>query len=107
MGIQVGFFLRDLQKAVYANEGFQIVVGLKEVSPSVEYYTNEDDNPDWRNVPGYRDDEVIVIDPQGVKYCFHSSYNCEDQIRFWFSNKNVNYHLLDLLDRLKVPYDRG
>lgn len=107
MGIQVGFYLRDLQEAVSRNPGYQIDVKLKIVPAQQESFINEDGNLDWRWEPAYRKDLVIVTDPHGDEYGFHSSYGSEENIRFWFSNKNVNYHLLDLLDRLKVPYDRG
>lgn len=107
MGIQVGFYLRDLQEAVAKNTGYKIQVDLKIVPPQQEAFINEDGNWDWRWELAYRDDEVTVTDPNGNKFNFRSSYGSEENIRFWFSNKNINYDLLELLDELKVPYDRG
>jgi hypothetical protein len=45
--------------------------------------------------------------PDGREFVFSNSFDTPEGIRFWFSNKNVNDELRDLLDELKVPYDRG
>jgi hypothetical protein len=107
MGIQVGFMLADLQAAA-AKDGAKVDVSLDMVPgrhetlldcETGEYYT--------QYIPPVRDDRVTVTMPDGRTFGFNQSFDTPEGVRFWFSNKNVNHELRDVLDELKVPYDRG
>ena len=107
MGIQVGFMLQDLQAAA-ADAGAKVDVSLDMVPgrhetlldcETGEYYT--------QYIPPVRDDRVTVTMPDGRGFMFSNTFNTSKGIRVWFCNKNVNDQFRDLLDELKVPYDRG
>lgn len=107
MGIQVGFYLNDL-KAAANKAGAKIDVVLGTIPDSHEEWEDQDTGEVRRVfVPGGRDDRVTVTMPDGRGFMFGQSFDTSEGIRFWFCNKNVNDHLRDLLDELKVPYDRG
>ena len=107
MGIQVGFMLNDLIDA--ANKaGAKVSVTLN----TLEGYYEEWEDYETGEIRGMfvgagRDDRVLVIMPDGRRFLFTNSFDTLEGIRFWFSNKNSNDEFRDLLDELKVPYDRS
>lgn len=107
MGIQVGFMLNDLVDAA-AKAGATVDVTLK-TSPDIYEEWEDYDTGLIRGgfIPGGRDDRVLVIMPDGRRFLFTQSFDTLEGIRFWFCNKNVNDNFRELLDELKVPYDRG
>lgn len=107
MGIQVGFMLNDLVDA--ANRaGAKVDVTLKTIPDLYEEWEDYDTGEIRGGFrPGGRDDRIRVIMPDGRRFLFTQSFNTLEGIRVWFSNKNVNDNFRDLLDELKVPYDRG
>ena len=107
MGIQVGFMLNDLVDA--ANRaGATVAVALDVVPGRHETFLNCETGEYYTQyLPGYRDDRVAVTMPDGRAFVFSQSFDTPEGIRFWFSNKNINYDWLDLLNELKVPYDQG
>ncbi len=107
MGIQVGFYLKDL-KAAAAKAGATVDVVLGTIPDSHEEWEDQETGETHRVfVAGGRDDRVTVTMPDGRGFMFGQSFDTYKGIRFWFCNKNVNHELRDLLDELKVPYDRG
>ena len=107
MVIQVGFMLADLQAAA-AKAGAKVDVVLDVVFGRHETFLDCDTGEYYTQyIPGDRDDRVTVTMPDGREFVFSNSFDTPEGIRFWFSNKNVNDELRDLLDELKVPYDRG
>ena len=107
MGIQVGFMLSDLINAASAT-GAKVDVVLGTIPDSHEEWEDYDTGEIRRVfVPGGRDDRVTVTMPDGRWFMFGQSFDTSEGIRVWFSNKNVNHELRELLDELKVPYDRG
>ena len=107
MGIQVGFMLKDL-KAAAAKAGAKVDVVLGTIPDSHEEWEDQDTG-EIRNVfvPGGRDDRIMVTLPDGRGFLFSNTFDTPKGIRVWFSNKNVNDSFRDVLDELKVPYDRG
>lgn len=74
------FFLKDLQKAVYANRTCTLLVGT---SDTVAVAT--------------------VVTPEGDEYTFGDSHTYQDQVAFWFNSRSP---LLDVLKLLRVPYEQ-
>lgn len=107
MGIQVGFMLNDLINAAKrANAAVDVVLGT--IPDSHEEWEDQDTGEVRRVfVPGGRNDRVTVTMPDGRVFMFGQSFDTPKGIRFWFCNKNVNHELREMLDELKVPYDRG
>lgn len=107
MGVQVGFMLQDLLTAAKrAGAKTEVVFNtLPDVYEEWEDY----DTGEIRGafVGGGRDDRIRVIMPDGRSFLFSNTFNADGGIRVWFSNKNVNDEFRDLLDELKVPYDRS
>ena len=107
MGVQVGFMLQGLLAAA-KRAGAKTEVVFNTLPDVYEEWEDQDTGEVRRVfVPGWRDDRVLVIMPDGRRFLFTNSFDTLEGIRFWFSNKNVNHEFRDLLDELKVPYSRS
>lgn len=107
MGVEVDFYLRDLIDGA-TKAGARVDVVLDVVPGRHETFLDFDTGEyDTQYIPGGRNDRVSITMPGARAFMFNQSFDTPDGIRFWFSNKNVNHELRDVLDELKVPYNRG
>lgn len=107
MGIQVGFYLNDLIAAA-DRAGAKADVLLSTIPDSYEDWEDQYTGETQRVfIAGGRNDRIRITMPDGRGFVFGQSFDTAEGIRIWFSNKNVNHELREMLDELKVPYDRG